>query len=64
MKKLSQAIVLAGAMTAGLVGVQTAQAEVSASVGIANTYIFRGVDMGAGAGVVSGSLDYAHESGA
>lgn len=64
MKKLSQAIVLAGAMTAGLVGVQTAQAEVSASVAIANTYIFRGVDMGAGAAVVSGSLNYAHESGA
>lgn len=64
MKKLSQVIALAGVMSAGLVGVQAVQAEVSASVGIANTYIFRGVDMGAGSAVVSGSLDYAHESGA
>lgn len=64
MKKLSQAIVLAGAMTAGLVGVQTAQAEVSASAAIANNYIFRGVLMGSGTPAVSGSLDYAHESGA
>ena len=63
MKKLSQAIVLAGAMTAGLAGVQTAQAEVSASVDIASMYLWRGVNLGNGAAVISGSLDYSHESG-
>ncbi len=64
MKKLSQAIVLAGAMTAGLVGVQTAQAEVSASAAVANNYIFRGLLLGSGTPAVSGALDYSHESGA
>jgi uncharacterized protein (TIGR02001 family) len=65
MKKLSQAIVLAGAMTAGLTAVQTAQAEISASVDIASMYLWRGQDLGQdkGTAVVSGALDYSHESG-
>ncbi|MDP2506901.1 TorF family putative porin [Oceanobacter sp. 3_MG-2023] len=63
MKKLSQAIVLAGAMTAGLTAVQTAQAEISASVDLASMYLWHGQDLGGGAPVVSGSLDYSHESG-
>ncbi len=63
MKKLSQAIVLAGAMTAGLTAVQTAQAEISASVDLASMYLWRGQNLGNGAAVVSGSLDYANESG-
>src|SRR5690606_29917851 len=63
MKKLSQVIALAGVMSAGLVGVQAVQAEVSASAAVANNYIFRGVLMGAGSAAVSGSLDYAAESG-
>ena len=64
MKKLSQVIALAGAMTAGLVGVQAVQAEVSASAAVANNYIFRGVLLGSGTPAVSGALDYAHDSGA
>src|SRR5690606_32090352 len=64
MKKLSQVIALAGVMSAGLVGVQAVQAEVSASAAVANNYIFRGLLMGSGTPAVSGSLDYAHESGA
>jgi uncharacterized protein (TIGR02001 family) len=63
MKKLSQAIVLAGAMTAGLTAVQTAQAEISASVDLASMYLWHGQDLSYGAPVVSGSLDYSHESG-
>ena len=49
MTKLSQAIALATAMTAGLVGTTTAQAEVevSASAAIANMYLWRGQDLGA-----------------
>ena len=50
MTKLSQAIALATAMTAGLVATTTTQAadvEVSASVSIANMYLWRGQDLGA-----------------
>ena len=64
MTKLSQAIALATAMTAGLVGTTTTQAEVSASAGVASSYLWRGQNLSNGAAVVSGSLDYAHESGA
>lgn len=65
MKKLTQAILVASAATAGMMGVsQAAHAEVSASVGIANTYVFRGLDMGSGTPAVSGALDYGHSSGA
>ena len=64
MKKLSQVIALAGVMSAGLVGVQAVQAEVSASAAVANNYIFRGLLMGSGTPAVSGALDYSHESGA
>ncbi|UXD86065.1 TorF family putative porin [Thalassolituus hydrocarboniclasticus] len=60
MKKLSQAIALAGVMTAGLAAVSTAQAEVevSASASIANMYLWRGQDLSASSGVpaVSGDL--------
>lgn len=62
MKKLSQAIVLAGAMTAGLAAVNTAQAadvEISASAGVSNMYLWRGTDLGQGSAMVDGSLDVA-----
>jgi uncharacterized protein (TIGR02001 family) len=64
MTKLSQAIALATAMTAGLVATSTSQAEVSASVDIASSYLYRGTSLGKSEAVVSGSLDYAHASGA
>lgn len=63
MTKLSQAIALATAMTAGLAATATTQAEVevSASAGIANMYLWRGKDLGAddgqgGVPAVSGDL--------
>ncbi len=62
MKKLSQAIVLAGAMTAGLTAVNTAQAadvEVSAAAGVSNMYLWRGLDLGQGSAMVDASLDVA-----
>lgn len=64
MTKLSQAIALATAMTAGLAATATTQAEVSASVDIASSYLYRGTSLSNGEAVVSGSLDYAHASGA
>jgi len=63
MTKLSQAIALATAMTAGLVGTTTTQAEVSASADLATMYLWHGQNLSNGAAVVSGSLDYSHESG-
>ncbi|MGB1092592.1 MAG: TorF family putative porin [Oceanobacter sp.] len=57
MKKLSQAIVAATALTAGIAGVQTANAvEVSASAAVANMYLWRGQDLGNGAAAVSGDI--------
>jgi len=64
MTKLSQAIALATAMTAGLVATTTTQAEVSASASVASSYLWRGQNLSNGAAVVAGSLDYGHESGA
>ncbi|MEK9712411.1 MAG: TorF family putative porin [Thalassolituus sp.] len=63
MKKLTKAIALAGIVTGGLMGVQAAQAEVSASASVATEYLWRGMTLGNGDAAVSGSLDYAHESG-
>jgi uncharacterized protein (TIGR02001 family) len=63
MKKLSQAIVVASALTAGLAGTQAAHAEISASMDLATAYLWRGQSLSYGTGVVSGSLDYANESG-
>ena len=66
MKKLSQAIVIASAMTAGLATTQAVHAEISASFDIASAYLWRGQNLsagGSGTAVVSGSIDYANESG-
>ena len=56
MKKLAITTALLTAMTA-LVPAQ-AQAEVSASVAVANTYLWRGIDVSAGTAAVSGDLTY------
>jgi uncharacterized protein (TIGR02001 family) len=63
MTKLSKAIALATAMTAGLAATATTQAEVSASADIASMYLWHGQNLSGGAAVVSGSLDYSHDSG-
>ncbi|MBI3188705.1 MAG: histidine kinase [Gammaproteobacteria bacterium] len=42
----------------------TANAEMSASATVSNFYLWRGLDISAGAPQVAGSLDYSHESGA
>ena len=59
MTKLSQAIALATAMTAGLVATTTSQAEVevAASAAVSNMYLRRGQDLGAqGVPAISGDL--------
>ncbi|WP_420589038.1 TorF family putative porin [Bacterioplanoides sp.] len=56
MKKLSQAIALAGVMTAAAVPAVQAEVEVSASAAVANMYLWRGQDLGQGVPAVSGDL--------
>ncbi len=41
----------------------TANAEMSASATVSNFYLWRGLDVSAGAAQVAGSLDYSHDSG-
>lgn len=68
MKTLSKAIAIASLVSASALTAQVANAEVSASVSIANAYLWRGIDLGAAGGssaaAFSGSLDYSHASGA
>lgn len=59
MKKLAQAIALAGVMTTGLTATTSVFAEdveVSASAAVASMYLWRGQDLGNGAAAVSGDL--------
>lgn len=60
MTKLSQAIALATAMTAGLVATTSAQAEVevAASAAVSNMYLWRGTNLGdPGVPAISGDLN-------
>lgn len=53
---------LAGSVAASVLAasafVSTAHAEVSASVGVASTYLWRGADLGSGTPAVSGDINY------
>jgi uncharacterized protein (TIGR02001 family) len=62
MKTALKLTALAAAISATAVPM-TATAEVSGSLGIANTYLWRGMDLSAGGAQVHGSLDYGHETG-
>lgn len=58
-------MVVAGSLAASalLAVPMAAQAETSASVAVSNMYLWRGANISPNGGVVSGSLDYSHESG-
>lgn len=51
---------LAVAVVAAMIAVPAAQAEVSASVGVASTYLWRGYDLGSGTPAVSGDINYSN----
>lgn len=59
MSTFKKSLIAAALVTTGA----AAQAEVSGSAAIASSYLWRGFDLGYGSAVVSGSLDYGHESG-
>jgi uncharacterized protein (TIGR02001 family) len=63
MTKLSQAIALATAMTAGLATTAATQAEVSYNAAVTSNYVWRGDAQGADTTALQGGVDYAHESG-
>ncbi len=54
---------LAAAVAGGAMFSTAASAEVSATAGVANLYLWRGQNLGNGSPVVQGSLDYSHDSG-
>lgn len=64
MKTLKKVLPLsvAAAVTLGALAAP-AMAEVEASVGLATTYLFRGLDLGGGSPAFSGDLSYSHDSG-
>lgn len=64
MTKLSQAIALATAMTAGLAVTSTTQAEVSYNAAVTSNYVWRGDAQGSDTTALQGGVDYEHESGA
>jgi len=55
-------MVVAGAATASIAP-SVAQAEVSYNAGASNFYLWRGQDISEGSAVVTGGIDYAHDSG-
>lgn len=57
-------IALASAMAMGAMTIPTvASAEVTANLGISNMYYWRGQNLSPDGGVVSGGIDYSHDSG-
>lgn len=64
MKKITPVALATSMAVAGLAAPGMASAEVSASASVSNFYLWRGLDISAGAPQMSGSLDYSHESGA
>ena len=67
MKLTKKLLPIAGAaaiMSAGMVTPIAAQAETSASMAFSNMYLWRGQNLSQNGSVISGSLDYSHESGA
>ena len=64
MKKLNVLALSAAIAAAGLTTTGTALAEVSANVGAASNYLWRGTSLSNEAAAISGGVDYSHDSGA
>ncbi len=63
MTKLSQAIALATAMTAGLAATATTHADVEFNAAVTSNYVWRGDAQGSDTSALQGGADYSHESG-
>lgn len=62
--KIAAAIAATAISTSAFVAPTTASAETTANIGVSNMYLWRGQNLSPTGGVVSGGLDYSHESGA
>ncbi|MBN2865117.1 MAG: hypothetical protein JXK16_03855 [Thiotrichales bacterium] len=62
LKSLLLSMVVAGAATASIAPT-VAQAEVSYNAGASNFYLWRGQDISLGNAVITGGVDYVHDSG-
>jgi len=62
MKTLSKAVAIASLVSAGVMTASLANAEVEYSAEAATSYLYRGQDQGA-SGLISGAIDYSHDSG-
>ena len=62
MKTLSKAVAIASLVSAGVMTASFANAEVEYSAEAATSYLYRGQDQGA-SGLISGAIDYSHDSG-
>ena len=62
LKTLLLSMAVAGAASVSMVPA-AAQAEVSYNAAVSNMYLWRGQDISDGQGVVSGGIDYSHDSG-
>ncbi|MFY0699697.1 MAG: hypothetical protein JXR04_02690 [Bermanella sp.] len=64
MKTLSKAVAVASLLSAGLMGAQVANAEVSFNAALVSDYVFRGFSFSDNGPALQGGADYSHESGA
>lgn len=63
MKTLSKAVAIASLVSASALTAQVANAEIEYSAEAATSYLYRGQDQGA-SGLISGAVDFSHDSGA
>lgn len=64
MKTLSKAVAVASLLSAGVMGAQVANAEVSFNAALVSDYVFRGMSFSDNGPALQGGVDYSHESGA
>lgn len=63
MKTLSKAVAVASLLSAGVMGAQVANAEVSFNAALVSDYVFRGFSYSDNGPALQGGADYSHESG-
>jgi len=64
LNKVTAAVLASTISAAAFIVPSVASAELSANIGVSNMYLWRGTNLSLDGGVVSGGLDYSHESGA
>ncbi|MGK0443099.1 MAG: hypothetical protein ACJA1U_000021 [Bermanella sp.] len=64
MKTLSKAVAMASLLSAGVMGAQVANAEVSFNAALVSDYVFRGFSFSDNGPALQGGADYSHDSGA